>query len=331
MSYPPSPSPPSPAFVTSTLPPISPKSPSRPLSTPRPGSSSSTLILAASSADHYSSPSTLNRGSSYYDNDSDGNSYADLGEPSRRYHDDEETLNGNNSLRGFGRSDSRPKLGDHRSSSRLTGSYFSEKDVSGITAGGVASSESSSPILLQSGTMGATGATTGVPEGERLLKKHRRGLEYENGSETSKSRSGMRRRTVIILCIVGLLIALAIVVGTVVGVHNRNQLQSAVANDAARSSSVAASTTTLPTATSSSTTPSSSPTAVVNESKNQPRGSDGSIVYLDDGTSFVYNNSFGTSSLAIFHYFVCSVIPTSGSRYETRNAQTERESLRIDS
>jgi type II secretory pathway pseudopilin PulG len=93
--------------------------------------------------------------------------------------------------------------------------------------------------------------------------------------------------------VLGLIIA-AVVAGVVVAVE-KNKSSSASANLAAADQTSSSSTSSEPTYTGTATSSAVQPTATVvsNESRNQPTGGNGSIVYLDDGSSFIYNNSFG--------------------------------------
>ena len=110
---------------------------------------------------------------------------------------------------------------------------------------------------------------------------------------SKESESGLSRKKRIIIVVVLLAVIVAAAVGAAVAIVNRNS-KSNVAESARPDSPPADD------ATATATDYAASPTATrrPNESRNLAVGRDGSTVYLDDGSSFIYNNTFGQSPLS---------------------------------
>lgn len=121
----------------------------------------------------------------------------------------------------------------------------------------------------------------------------RGGARYSSHDTALAASKTSNRR--ILIAVLFALLAVGAIVGIVVELRRSNQqLSSATASSSSSSSPSSPPSISLPLSASITTSArQSAPTPRINESKNLPTGRDGSTVYLDDGTSFVYSNSFG--------------------------------------
>lgn len=158
----------------------------------------------------------------------------------------------------------------------------------------------------QAGLVGAGGAYTAATSsqargaGKRVVDKEEETLSsYDSSTQPPPSRL---RRTCLWLFL-ALIIILAIVLGVVFGLRAKNSSQTNVilSPDSAGSPDAtdpSGSSSSLATATSSSASIAPTNTAAAHESKNAATGGKGSTVYLADGTSFIYANTFGKTALS---------------------------------
>ena len=117
------------------------------------------------------------------------------------------------------------------------------------------------------------------------------GWKLRRSGHVGKEESSNRKKKILIAALVLLAIIIAAAVGTAVTLTNRN-------NKSNVASAVDPGSPPSDDSTATATNSAASPTATrrPNESRNLAVGRDGSTVYLDDGTSFIYNNTFGSSS-----------------------------------
>jgi hypothetical protein len=129
--------------------------------------------------------------------------------------------------------------------------------------------------------------------------------------KSSRINSKSRRTKIFIITLTIILIVAGIVAGIVVTIKKK-EISSASSNlgVAAASDQNSSSASSQPAGTGTATSSMAQPTPVVvsNESLNQASGGDGSVVYLEDGSSFVYNNSFGACGASIPSKFLLMIV-----------------------